>query len=41
METQKQVTKKLQKATAEAIQQFTMIAEGDKIIKAIEGVLAR
>ena len=37
METQKQVTKKLQKATAEAIQQFTMIAEGDKIMVCLSG----
>ncbi|PWG04487.1 tRNA 2-thiocytidine(32) synthetase TtcA [Polaribacter aquimarinus] len=37
METQKQVTKKLQKATAEAIQQYTMIADGDKIMVCLSG----
>ena len=37
METQKQVTKKLQRSVAEAIQQFTMIAEGDKIMVCLSG----
>jgi tRNA 2-thiocytidine biosynthesis protein TtcA len=31
MDDKKQVIRKLQRAVAEAIQQFTMIAEGDKI----------
>ncbi|WP_245893500.1 tRNA 2-thiocytidine(32) synthetase TtcA [Polaribacter butkevichii] len=37
MENQKQVTKKLQRGVAEAIQQFTMIAEGDKIMVCLSG----
>ncbi|MBU3012540.1 tRNA 2-thiocytidine(32) synthetase TtcA [Polaribacter vadi] len=37
MESIKQTTKKLQKATAQAIQQFTMIAEGDKIMVCLSG----
>ena len=37
MENIKQVTKKLQRAVAEAIQQFTMIAEGDKIMVCLSG----
>ena len=37
MENKKQVTKKLQKAVAEAIQQYTMIAEGDKIMVCLSG----
>lgn len=37
MESDKQTTKKLQKATAQAIQQFTMIAEGDKIMVCLSG----
>ncbi|WP_298781782.1 tRNA 2-thiocytidine(32) synthetase TtcA [uncultured Polaribacter sp.] len=34
---QQQVTKKLQKAVAEAIQQYTMINEGDKIMVCLSG----
>ena len=37
MEKLKLVTKKLQKATAQAIQQFTMIEEGDKIMVCLSG----
>ena len=37
MENKKQVTKKLQKAVAEAIQQYNMIAEGDKIMVCLSG----
>ncbi|MGJ8743128.1 tRNA 2-thiocytidine(32) synthetase TtcA [Polaribacter sp.] len=37
MENIKQVTKKLQRSVAEAIQQFTMIAEGDKIMVCLSG----
>ena len=37
MEKLKLVTKKLQKATAQAIQQFTMIDEGDKIMVCLSG----
>ncbi len=37
MESDKQTIKKLQKATAQAIQQFTMIAEGDKIMVCLSG----
>ncbi|WP_282074047.1 tRNA 2-thiocytidine(32) synthetase TtcA [Polaribacter atrinae] len=37
MENRKQVTKKLQRGVAEAIQQFTMIAEGDKIMVCLSG----
>ena len=37
MENLKQVTKKLQKAFAEAIQQYTMIANGDKIMVCLSG----
>ena len=37
MESIKQTTKKLQKATAQAIQQFSMIAEGDKIMVCLSG----
>lgn len=37
MESQKQVTKKLQKAVAEGIQQYTMLAEGDKIMVCLSG----
>lgn len=37
METLKQVTKKLQKGVAEAIQQYTMIAEGDRIMVCLSG----
>jgi tRNA 2-thiocytidine biosynthesis protein TtcA len=37
MENIKQVTKKLQRSVAEAIQQYTMIAEGDKIMVCLSG----
>ena len=37
MENKKKVTKKLQRSVAEAIQQFTMIAEGDKIMVCLSG----
>lgn len=37
METLKQVTKKLQKATAQAIQQFSMIESNDKIMVCLSG----
>ncbi|MEO9570006.1 MAG: tRNA 2-thiocytidine(32) synthetase TtcA [Polaribacter sp.] len=37
METQKQVTKKLQRAVAEAIQQFSMIEAKDKIMVCLSG----
>ncbi len=37
MENTKQVTKKLQRATAEAISQFSMIEEGDKIMACLSG----
>lgn len=37
MESQKRVTKKLQKAVAEGIQQYTMLAEGDKIMVCLSG----
>lgn len=37
MENKKQIYKKLQKATAEAIRQFTMIEEGDKIMVCLSG----
>lgn len=37
MESQKQITKKLQRSVAEAIQQFTMIEAGDKIMVCLSG----
>lgn len=37
MDSEKQVTKKLQKAVAEAIQQYAMIAQGDKIMVCLSG----
>jgi tRNA 2-thiocytidine biosynthesis protein TtcA len=37
MENIKQVTKKLQRSVAEAIKQYTMIAEGDKIMVCLSG----
>ena len=37
MENVKQVTKKLQRSVAEAIQQYRMIAEGDKIMVCLSG----
>ena len=37
MDSLKQITKKLQKATAQAIQQFTMIEAGDKIMVCLSG----
>ncbi len=37
MDSMKQVTKKLQKSVAEAIQQFTMVNEGDKIMVCLSG----
>ncbi|WP_405605035.1 tRNA 2-thiocytidine(32) synthetase TtcA [Polaribacter sp. Asnod1-A03] len=37
METQKQVTKKLQRSVAEAIQQFSMIEERDRIMVCLSG----
>jgi tRNA 2-thiocytidine biosynthesis protein TtcA len=37
MENAKQVTKKLQRATAEAISQFSMIEDGDKIMACLSG----
>ena len=37
MENVKQVTKKLQRSVAEAIQQYSMIAEGDKIMVCLSG----
>ncbi|UAM98076.1 tRNA 2-thiocytidine(32) synthetase TtcA [Polaribacter litorisediminis] len=37
MDSEKQVTKKLQKAVAAAIQQYAMIAEGDKIMVCLSG----
>lgn len=37
MEATKQVTKKIQRATAEAIAQFTMIEEGDRIMVCLSG----
>ena len=37
MENTKQITKKLHRATAEAISQFTMIEEGDKIMVCLSG----
>ena len=37
MEDLKQVTKKLQRSVAEAIQQYSMIAEGDKIMVCLSG----
>lgn len=37
MEQQKQVTKKLQKAVAQAINQFTMIEKGDRIMVCLSG----
>ncbi|WP_245617624.1 hypothetical protein [Siansivirga zeaxanthinifaciens] len=37
MDTIKQVTKKLQRATAEAIKQFSMIEAGDRIMVCLSG----
>mgnify|MGYP000598547246 CR=1 FL=1 len=37
MDTKKQVIKKLQRSVAEAIKQFSMIAEGDKIMVCLSG----
>ena len=37
MDSLKQITKKLQKTTAQAIQQYTMIEEGDKIMVCLSG----
>jgi tRNA 2-thiocytidine biosynthesis protein TtcA len=37
METQEQITKKLQRATGESIEQFSMIEEGDRIMVCLSG----